>query len=584
MTIKEIQGLFIHDFEVYKQTLLQNQEKILEKLTEENIFISALSVDVLVDKIEKTKTKSLDAYPLLGIPFAVKDNIDVFGFETTAGCKEFSFHPESSAFSVTQLEAAGAICIGKTNLDQFATGLVGVRSPYGTSKNYYNEAYIPGGSSSGSASAITAGYVPFSLGTDTAGSGRIPAAFQNLFGLKPTKGIVSTSGVVPACKSLDCVAVFANELQDVEVVLEHTTAYDAEDVYSRKNNQCLTSSKQKIAIPMKENLAFFGNKQYEKAYTSFVASLQLKGYVVEELDFSPMFEAAKLLYGGPWIAERYHAVGAFIENNENKVLKTTKEIILGGKNPLANAYFDTEYKLKGFKKIFDDYAKEYAAFVMPTAGSIYTIEEIEQDPITLNSNLGYYTNFMNLLDCSAIALPVAITENNLPFGVTLFAPAFNDTNLLTLAKSMAGKALLNRTGTTLNYIDLAVCGAHKTGGTLNYQLLDIGAVYKFTTLTAPEYRFYALDHMEPPRPGLVKDIENGDKIEVQVWKVPAEKLGVFINQIGAPLTFGKITLETGEFVTSFLCEQYAVKNAKEITQLKTWEKYVAFSNTISDII
>ncbi len=575
MTIQEIQGLIVDDFRVYKQTLIANQQLIHEKLIEENIFISALDVKILSEKIDQTQNMCPNKYPLLGVPFAAKDNIDVAGYSTTAGCKAYGFKPDDSAFAVKMLEAAGAICIGKTNMDQFATGLVGTRSSYGISKNYYNEAYIPGGSSSGSASAITAGYVPFSLGTDTAGSGRVPAAFQNLIGFKPSKGIISTSGVVPACKSLDCVSIFAKKLQDIEPVLSVMAAYDPNDTYSRENKQLPISYTNTIAVPLKENLNFFGNIHYEKAYHEFIESLKTKGFNIEEIDFLPMFEVAKLLYDGPWVAERYHSVGEFIEQNETEVLAIIKKIILGGKKPSASSYFDAEYKLTSFEKTFKNYTEKFTIFIMPTVGSIYTLEEINNDPIHLNSNLGYYTNFMNLLDCSAIALPVSITEGNLPFGITLFSTAFNDNNLLNMANSMCKKEILNLPSTKTKYIDLAVCGAHKTGGTLNYQLLEIGAVYKSTVKTTSEYRFYALEDMVPPRPGLVKDKEHGGQIEVQIWKVPSKELSGFINQIGAPLGFGKVSLENGKSVTSFLCENFALEGAKEITDLQTWEAYLA---------
>lgn len=573
MTINDIKSLIKSDFGVYKNTLLSNQMIILSKLEEEKIFISALDLATLESKINAITDLSEYDYPLLGIPFAVKDNIDVKGLDTTAGCKAYSFTPKESAYAVQLLEAAGAICIGKTNMDQFATGLVGTRSPYGVAKNYFNEAYIPGGSSSGSASAITAGYVPFSLGTDTAGSGRVPAAFQNLVGVKPSKGIVSNSGLVPACKSLDCISVFATNIQDSRTVFEIISQYDENDVYSRANQQLHKSDRVKIAIPLAENLKFFGNTEFENAFKELVQKLICCGYSVTEIDFSPMFDAASLLYNGPWVAERYHAVGEFIEQNQNEVFTTTSKIILGGKTPSASSYFDAEYKLRSFKKVFDKYALEFSAFLMPTVGTIYKIEEVEKDPIQLNSNLGYYTNFMNLLDCAAIALPVTITKDNLPFGVTLFAPALNDLNLMELGEDMLAKELLSWSNNT-GYIDLAVCGAHKRSGSLNYQLKDINAFYKETAFTSGDYRFYALEHFSPVRPGLVKDTEGGAKIEVEIWKVPADKLGSFINKIPAPLSFGKVTLEDESEVTSFLCEAYAVINAKEITHLQSWEKYL----------
>ncbi|WP_010182947.1 allophanate hydrolase [Aquimarina agarilytica] len=430
MIIQEIQSLLLNNFDTYKSRLIANQKQLIKNVDEEHIFISLLDEKSLIEKIDQIASKSIDDYPLLGVPFAVKDNIDVVGFATTAGCKAYEYIPKVSAFSVQQLEKAGAICIGKTNMDQFATGLVGTRSPYGIAKNYFNEDYIPGGSSSGSASVVAAGYVTFSLGTDTAGSGRVPAAFQNIIGFKSSKGIVSCSGVVPACKSLDCVSIFANRLKDVEHILSIVSVYDANDPYSRNNNQFDLKKEIKIAIPLKANLKFFGNEAYEKAYANFITSLSDKNYSLEQIDFTPMFEAAKLLYEGPWLSERYHAVGEFMEQHATEVNTTVLKVVSDGKNNLATSYFDAEYKLKALKKQFDYYTESYDAFVMPTVGTIYTKEEIKENPIGLNTNLGYYTNFMNLLDCTAVALPVSITENKLPFGITLFAPALNDKNLL----------------------------------------------------------------------------------------------------------------------------------------------------------
>lgn len=573
MKIVDIKSLLKSDFSVYKHLLLNNQKKILTKLKEECIFISVLEVDALKEKINAIVGLSEYDYPLLGVPFAVKDNIDVQGFNTTAGCDRYSYTPKESAFAVQLLEAAGAICIGKTNMDQFATGLVGTRSPHGIAKNYYNPEYIPGGSSSGSASAITAGYVPFSLGTDTAGSGRVPAALQNLVGVKPTRGIVSNTGLVPACKSLDCISIFSTTVQDSSTVLNIISQYDRKDEYSRENYQLQYPSKIKLAIPLKENLIFFGNEEFENAFDNHIQKMKQCGYNIEEIDFSPMFDAAKLLYDGPWLAERYHAVGAFIEQNKDAIFPTTKQIILGGKNATALEYFDAEYKLKKFQKVFEKYAKSFSAFLMPTVGTIYKIEDINKEPIRLNSNLGYYTNFMNLLDCAALALPVTITKDNIPFGITIFAPAFNDANLLKLSEDLLSKELLSWSD-NIEYIDLAVCGAHKQNGSLNYQLTEINAVYKETTFTANDYRFFALEYLTPLRPGLIKDIGHGGKIEVEIWKVPTNKLGSFINKIDEPLCFGKVTLESGKKVTSFLCEAYAVKNAKEITHLQSWEKYL----------
>ena len=575
MQIDTIKSLAEKNFAAYKAELINNQKNIIQDQKEQAIFISLLSPRELEKKINAVFSDDRDL-PLKGVPFAAKDNIDVKGLPTTAGCPDYQYLPEESAFAIQQLEAAGAICVGKTNLDQFATGLNGTRSPYGTAVNFYNKDLIPGGSSSGSASSVAWGYTCFALGTDTAGSGRIPAAFQNLTGLKPSVGIFSARGVVPACKSLDCITVFTHTAEEAGQVLNVMAEFDAQDPYGRGYIPLETGSNGKIAVPLKENLEFFGDGDYKAAYESFIQSMRDGGFSVFEEDFSPLFKAAELLYGGPWVAERYHAVGDFIESHPDSVLETTKTIIMSGKTPLASQYFDAEYKLRAFNREFEKLKKEYDIFLTPTAGTTYTKEEMEKDPIQLNTNLGYYTNFMNLLDCSALALPVSFTDGHLPFGVTVFAPAMCENRLLDLAVKFEIKGLLTYSGSkTDSWIPLAVCGAHKRSGSLNYQMQEAGAVYDSTVSTAEKYRFYALENLSPVRPGLVRDEKNGGAVEVEVWNFPAGKLGSFIESIPEPLSFGKLELKDGSKVTSFLCESYALEEAKDITELVRWEEYIA---------
>ncbi len=379
--------------------------------------------------------------PLYGIPFAIKDNIDLAGVPTTAACPAFAYTPQRHAMVVQRLIDAGAIPIGKTNLDQFATGLNGTRSPYGACRNAFNPEYISGGSSSGSAVALAKGLVCFSLGTDTAGSGRVPAAFNNLIGYKPTKGWLSTRGVVPACRSLDCVSIFALTAADAERILEVTAGYDAEDIYSRQGDgygkdsaaPCLPEQGFRFGVPRNQQLQFFGNHESERLFAEAVAKLQALGGEAVEIDFAPFLEAARLLYEGPWVAERYAAIQQFFDLHGDQMIAPVREIIGGAKRYSAADAYNGLYRLRALKRQTDRIWAEIDCLLTPTAGTIYTIEAMQQDPIRLNANLGYYTNFMNLLDYAAVAVPAGFQKDGLPFGITLVGPARQDQPLLHLA-------------------------------------------------------------------------------------------------------------------------------------------------------
>lgn len=409
------------------------------------IWIHVLSDNELEPYFKRLESYEPASLPLYGIPFAIKDNIDLKGIPTTAACPEYSYIPQESAYVVECLINAGAIPVGKTNLDQFATGLVGTRSPYGACQNSINPQYISGGSSSGSAVSVALDMAVFSLGTDTAGSGRVPAAFNNLVGLKPSKGVLSTSGVVPACRSLDCVSIFANDTEDVQKVFDIAASYDEQDPYSRKmpNTQHSIPFTFKFAVPKDEQLEFFGDDEARKLFTKAVETFELMGGKAIETDFSPMLEAANLLYYGPWVTERYVAVKDMIENKPESFIDVTKTIIMSGKSKTAEDYFNAEYKLKAFNRQADKLMDEVDFALTPTTGTIYTIDEVNADPIQLNTNLGYYTNFMNLLDFSAYAVQAGFREEgskkNMPFGVTLFAKAFEDRKLLQLGERFSAK-------------------------------------------------------------------------------------------------------------------------------------------------
>lgn len=533
-----------------------------------NVWIHLLPPEELYAHADRLAGQSPDDLPLYGIPFAIKDNIDLAGAPTTAACPDYRYVPEQSAFVVQRLIAAGAIPIGKTNLDQFATGLVGVRSPYGTARNPYSSEHIPGGSSSGSAVAVATGEVCFSLGTDTAGSGRVPAAFCNLFGVKPTRGLLSTGGVVPACRSLDCVSIFAQDGADAALVLEVAQGYDHGDPFSRPAEGVVDIEGYSFTfgVPGPGELEFFGNSDYERLFHQAVARLEQLGGRKLEIDFRPFLEAARLLYEGPWVAERYAALQAFIEAKPDAFFPVTHEIISKGINPTAVDAFKAMYRLQALRQATAAVWDDIDLLVTPTAGTIYTVAEVAADPIRLNSNLGYYTNFMNLLDLAALAIPAGFTPAGLPFGITLAAPAFSDSFLLRI-----GERFSSDIGRQRQLV--AVCGAHLRGLPLNRQLLELGGSLVCEARTSTHYRLFALD-TTPPKPGLLRSAQGGAPIDLEIWELPATGLGCFLAAIPAPLGLGKIELEDGGMVTGFLVEANAVEQAREITAFGGWKNYL----------
>lgn len=550
--------------------MIQNCLETSEHFDDKNIWITKADVNFLEPYLERLEKIDPSSLPLYGVPFAIKDNIDVAGLPTTAGCAEFAYHPSEHAFVVQQLINAGAIPIGKTNLDQFASGLVGTRSPYGEGINLFDEQYISGGSSSGSALAVSAGIVPFSLGTDTAGSGRVPAAFGNIVGLKPTKGALSIRGVVPACKSLDCVAIFAHTCEDASRVYDSCRMFDEEDSFSRvaelsESFACNFT----FGVPREDQLEFFGNSEYQRLYWESVKRLESIGGECQEIDFSPFMDAAKLLYHGPWIAERYCGIESFAKSDSDAMLEVTRGIILSGTKPTAIDAFDGFYRLSELKRLSEKILNTVDLIVTPTAGTIYTREQIRNNPLELNTNLGYYTNFMNLLDLSACAIPGGLIDDGLPFGITLFSKGWRESALLDL-----GQKFQNASKQTA-YITLAVCGAHMSGLSLNHELTSRGAKLKAKSATASLYRFFALESFSPPRPGLVQSSEGGGSIELELWDIPTEHFGSFFEGVPSPLALGTLSLIDGVSVKGFMCEGYAVADAREITALGGWRKYLA---------
>ncbi|MSQ69769.1 MAG: allophanate hydrolase [Betaproteobacteria bacterium] len=560
--------------------------------------IPAAELEARAAELERIDPASL---PLYGIPFAIKDIIDVAGHPTTAGCPDYAYRPAESATAVARLLAAGAILVGKTNLDQFATGLVGTRSPYGACPNSIDPSYISGGSSSGSAVCVAAGLVSFSFGTDTAGSGRVPAAFNNIVGLKPTKGLLSTRGVVPACRSLDCISIFALSTDDAQAVLAVAGAFDAGDPYSRdaaatRRPRAMPDSLAgcRVGVPRGDQLAFFGNRETPALFDLAVARVAKLGGLCIEIDFAPFLDAARLLYEGPWVSERYLALREFLERQPDSLLPVTRQIIGGGATPSAADCFAAQYRLQALIRQAEPVWRDVDIILTPTAGTLYTIAAVNADPIRLNINLGYYTNFMNLMDLAAIAVPAGFQEDGMPFGVTLVAPAFQDDTLCRLGGQIH-RALVTRAGATglplpparpappvagagTRNIRVAVCGAQMSGLPLNHQLSERGARLLRTARTAPCYRFYALTGFKPPRPGLVRVAATdtaGCAIDVEVWEVPAETFGGFVDGIPGPLGIGTVALEDGEELRGFICEAYAVAGAEDISRLGSWRAFVA---------
>lgn len=581
-------------------TPTQLVERLFEQMLAEDaaldrhIWIRRLTLDELRAYATALEGRDPKSLPLYGIPFAIKDNIDLAGIPTTAACPDFAYTPERSATVVQKLIDAGAIPVGKTNLDQFATGLVGVRSPYGACRNAFDPDYVSGGSSSGSAVSVALGLASFSLGTDTAGSGRVPAAFNNLIGLKPTCGRLSASGVVPACRTLDTISVFALSAADAAQVLAAAQGEDASDPYSRAmppaGYNFGAASHFRFGVPRAEDLEFHGNPEGPAQFAQAVAHLKALGGTPVEIDLRPFRAVATLLYEGPWVAERYAAIRAFIEKNPQALHPVTRAITEKGIQITAPDTFEAFYKLKALERQTRAVWDDMDLLVTPTAGSPYTIAAVEADPIRLNSNLGHYTNFVNLLDLSAVAVPTGFMNQGLPFGVTLVARCGQDFPLLTLAarlhvrtvatagatphaphlKSGAPDATLFPSG----QVQVAVCGAHLSGLPLNSQLTQRGGRLVRAVRSAPRYRFYLLPGGPLMRPGMVRVAQGGAAIEMEIWELPAREFGSFVAAIPAPLGIGSVELEDGSRLPGFVCEAYATTEARDITHHGGWRAFL----------
>ncbi len=493
---------------------------------------------------------------------------------------------------VQKLIDAGAIAIGKTNLDQFATGLVGTRSPWGACRNSFDADYISGGSSSGSAVALALGQCSFALGTDTAGSGRVPAAFNNLIGYKPSCGLLSPRGMVPACRSLDSLSVFSLCAEDSAQLLQIAGGFDEAEPFSRhagseQPRPWSAGLPWRYGVPRTDQLQFFGDAHYAEAWQALRAPLAQFGGTAVEIDFEPFLATARLLYEGAWVAERYAAVEPLLERSPAALLPVTRQIIEGATRFNAVDAFRGQYRLAALRRDVEAVWRHIDVLITPTAGTIHRIADVQARPVELNSQLGYYTNFVNLLDLCAVAVPAGMAGNGLPFGITLSAPAWNDSALLQLASRMQ-RSLNSTTGAlgqpvptptaaavaVNEWIDVAVCGAHMSGLPLNLQLTSRGAVLKRSTTTAPLYRFYALPGGPPLRPGLVQTVEGGASIAVEIWSVPVQQFGSFVAAIPAPLGIGKLRLLDGDEVCGFICEGHAVRDATDITGFGGWRTWL----------
>ena len=574
------------------QTIARSFKRIRDH-NDPAIFISLREEkDAIAEAETLAARKDASQLPFYGVPIAVKDNIDVLGLPTTAACPAFAYSPSFDATAVARLRAAGAIPIGKTNLDQFATGLVGVRSPYGIPKNPLRADLLPGGSSSGSAVAVAAGLVPLALGTDTAGSGRVPALLNNIVGLKPSLGMISTAGVVPACRTLDCVSIFSLTVDDAVTALGAMTGPDGADPFSRDRplgEITELPANLRLGIPRSGQLIFFGDKAQEAAYRDALKRFAALGATLVEFDMEPFYETARLLYEGPWVAERYLAIRNVLASSPDAIHPVTRDIIAPGARLTATETFSALYRLQAMRKVAERIMANFDAMVLPTAPTVYTTAQVLADPIVLNSRLGTYTNFVNLLDLCGLALPASFRPDGLPFGITLLAPAGRDALLASIGRVFHADT---RLGVGAKYtaqpplaslpasigrddIPIAVVGAHLSGMALNGELKALSGRLIEAATTAPDYKLYALETV-PPKPGMLRvEPGAGTPIKLEIWALSASAFGKFVAAIPPPLSIGTIRLADGRNVKGFIVEPAALEGARDISAFGGWRAYMA---------
>lgn len=577
------------------EAIIRDVYRRIEAAGDPGIFITLVPMEEALAAANGLPARDSDKHPLWGVPFAAKDNIDAEGLPTTAACPGFAYHPTQDATAIAKAKAAGAILIGKTNLDQFATGLVGVRSPYPIPKNVIDPALVPGGSSSGSAVAVARGIVTFALGTDTAGSGRVPAALNNIIGLKPSLGAISTSGVVPACRTLDCVSVFALTVEDAWSAFSAMSGYDAADPYSRAVSLRISASPEPspvIGVPRREDLRFFGDTAQEAAWEAALDLLKQMGARLVPVDFAPFFETAALLYEGPWVAERHAAIADSLTKRPDIVHPVTRRIIEGADGFSASDLFKAQYRLKALKRETDAIWSTIATLAVPTTPVSPTLEDLKTDPITPNSRCGTYTNFVNLLDLAALAVPGPMRADNRAAGLTFIAPSGQDGRLAAFGRAFHAAAgnTLGAIGAALprdhhfsiradGLIEIVVVGAHLSGMPLNHELTSNGGVFRRAVSTTADYRFHALAGGPPKRPGLLRVADGtGSPVLTEVWALPPEGFGRFVAGIPAPLGIGTVRLADGTSPKGFLVEPEGLKGAQDISHLGGWRAFIASLN------
>jgi allophanate hydrolase len=573
------------------QTVARTYQRVRDH-NDPAIFISLRAEKDAIAEAEALTRKDAARLPLYGVPFAVKDNIDALGLPTTAACPAFSYTPAHDATSVAKLRAAGAILIGNTNLDQFATGLVGVRSPYGIPINPMRADLIPGGSSSGSAVAVSAGLVPLALGTDTAGSGRVPAMLNNIVGLKPSLGLISTAGLVPACRTLDCISIFSLTVDDAIAALEVVAGPDGADPFSRDRPlAAMTTFPQnlRLGIPRAGQLIFFGDKAAEAAYGDALKRWTSLGATLVEFDLEPFYETARLLYEGPWVAERYLVIRNLLASSPDSIHPVTREITAAGARLTASDTFAALYRLQALRRVAERTFAHLDAIVLPTAPTAYSTAQVLANPIELNSRLGTYTNFVNLLDLCGLALPAAMRPDGIPFGITLLAPAGKDALLASIGRVFHADTRLTLGAGHLpqppltavpaiasgDEIAIAVVGAHLSGMALNGELKELGARLLEATATAADYKLYALD-TTPAKPGMLRVATGtGSSIELEIWALPAAAFGKFVAAIPPPLSIGTVRLADGRGIKGFIVEPADISGARDISAFGSWRTFMA---------
>jgi allophanate hydrolase len=565
----------------------------IERVRDPGIFITLFDLDKVMGEVSALPPFDTTAYPLWGVPFAVKDNIDIAGVPTTCGCPAFAFTPQKTAHAVSKLLAAGAILIGKTNLDQFATGLVGVRTPYEVPRNAIDAALVPGGSSSGSAVAVAHGIVTFALGTDTAGSGRVPAGLNNIVGLKPSVGAVSTSGVFPACRTMDCVSVFAGTVDDAYRVFQTMAGYDEADPYSREiavPPLPASASNLVFGIPKESQQVFHQDVHAARAFERALRVLEGMGASFRDIDMTPFNKTAELLYEGAWVAERYAAVSDFIRQHADAMVPVTRKIIESASRFSAADAFTAMYARDEFRRQIAPLWSEIDALVVPTTPCAPTLDDLRRDPIRPNSELGTYTNFVNLLDLCALAVPGPWREDRRAAGVTFIGPSGSDAQLASLGRifHVHSGLTIGATGRPVptpvltpeiqtapqGLIELAVVGAHLRGMPLNHELMNAGAVFRRAVQTEPLYRLFELPSTPVRKPALVRTSGPGHSIEVEVWALTPSAFGAFVANIPAPLGVGTLSLADGTHPMGFLGEAYATEGAEDISAFGGWRAFV----------